>query len=113
MQAEPGQLAVEPLAVGLGGEVAVRGAPVGDGAADAVDELADALLAFAGAHLAVEILVGHDVRGQLAPRGGNFAVLLLEKHLAAFAFDGGGPQIPFDRGERIACRHPGRTERAR
>ena len=45
MQAEPGQLAVEPLAVGLGGEVAVLDAPVGDRAADAVDQLPDARLA--------------------------------------------------------------------
>ena len=66
-----------------------------------MDQLADALLALAGTHFAVEILVGDHVRGQLAPRRGDFAVLLLEKHLAALAFDGGRAQVPFDRGKRI------------
>ena len=66
-------------------------------------KLADALFALAGAHLAVEILVGHHVRGQLAPGGGDFAVLLLEKHFAALALDGGGAEIPLDRGERVGA----------
>ena len=54
-----------------------------------------------GAHLAIEILVGHHVRGQLAPGGGDFAVVLLEQHLAPFALDGGGAQIPLHRGKRV------------
>src|SRR5690606_26071589 len=45
VQAEGGQLVVEDLGVGVGGEVAVLAAPVGDGAGDAIDELADAPLA--------------------------------------------------------------------
>ena len=64
-------------------------------------ELADALLALVRAHLAVEILVGHHVGGQLAPGGGHFAVVLLEQHLAPFALDGGGAKLPLDRGERV------------
>ena len=57
-------------------------------------KLADALFALAGAHLAVEILVGHHVRGQLAPGGGDFAIVLLEEHLAALALDGGRAKAP-------------------
>ena len=75
MQAEPGQLAVEALAVFGRGEVAVVDAPVGDRAADAVDQLPDARLAFGGADFAVEILADDDVGGQLAPGGGNLAVV--------------------------------------
>ena len=66
-------------------------------------KLADALFAFVGAHLAVEILVGHHVRGQLAPGGRDFAVVLLEQHLAPFALDGGRARLPFDRGERVGA----------
>ena len=55
----------------------------------------------ARAHLAVEILVGHHVRGQLAPGGGDFAVELLEEHLAPFALDGGGAGLPLDGGKRV------------
>ena len=47
VQAQPGQLAVEPLAVRRRGEVAVGRAPVGDRAANAVDQLPDAVLALA------------------------------------------------------------------
>ena len=60
-----------------------------------------ALLALAGVVLAVEILVDHDVGGQLAPGGGDLAILLLEEDLAVFALDGGGAEVPGDRVERI------------
>ena len=108
VQAEPGQVAVEVLGVGRRGEIAVLQAPVGDRAADAVDKLPHALLPFRGAVLAVEILVDHDVGGQLAPEDGDFAVLLLEEDLAAFALDGGRPRFPLDRVEGL--RHVHRTE---
>ena len=113
MQAEPGQLAVEPLAVGLAGEVAVVGAPVGDRAADAVDELADALFPLAGVHLAVEILVGDHVGGQLAPRGGHLAVFLLEEHFAPLALDRCRAADPTGRWQTDRRRRPGKTGRAR
>ena len=103
VQTQPAQLAVETLAVGRRGEVTVRDAPIGDGAADAVHQLADALLALFGAHLAVEILVGHHVRGQLAPGGRDFAIGLLEEHLAPFALDGGRAKLPLDRGKRVGA----------
>ena len=102
MQAEPGQLAIESLAVLGRGEVAVVDAPIGDRAADAMDQLPDAVFALRRAVLAVEILADHDVGGQLAPGRGNFAVGLLEQHLAVFALDGGRAQFPLDGVERIA-----------
>ena len=101
MQAEPGQLAVEPLAVGRVGEVAVGRAPIGDRPANAMDELPDPSFAFISTHLAVEVLVGHDVGGQLAPGGRDFTVVLLEQHLSAFPLDGRRPQAPFHRGEGV------------
>ena len=102
MQAEPGQVAIEVLAVFGGGEVAVVLAPIGDRAADAMNELADAVLALGRVDLAVEILADDDVRGQLAPGLGNFAVGLLEEHVARFVLDGGGAiGVPLDRVERI------------
>ena len=66
-----------------------------------MDKLADPSFALVGAHLAVEVLVGHDVGGQLAPGGRDFAIVLLEQHLAALALDGGRPQAPFHRGEGV------------
>ena len=45
VQAEPGQLAIEPLAVLGRGEIAVLDAPVGNRAADAVDQLPHARFA--------------------------------------------------------------------
>ena len=44
VQAQPRQLAVESLAVRLCGEVAVGRSPIGDRAADAVDQLTNALV---------------------------------------------------------------------
>ena len=66
-----------------------------------MNQLANALLAFARAILAVEILADDDVRGQLRPVGRNFAVLLLEQHLAVLIFDGGEANLPIHRLEGI------------
>ena len=66
-----------------------------------MDQLPHALFPLAGVHFAVEILVGDDVGGQLAPGGGDFAIALLEDDLAPFALDGGGPQFPVDGVEGI------------
>ncbi len=101
VQAQPGQVAIEVPGVLRRGEVAVLQAPVGDRPADAVDQLPHALLALAGVHFAVEILVGHDVGGQLRPGGGDLAIALLEDHLAPFALDRRGAQVPGDRVEGI------------
>ena len=101
MQAEPGQLAIEPLAVLVAREVAVLRAPIGDRAADAVNDLPDGVLAFRRAVLAVEILADHDVGRKLAPRSRDFAVLLLEQQPAGLVLDLGRAMVPFDRLERI------------
>ena len=97
MNAQPRQVAVEVLAVFSRGEIAVLQAPIGDRAADAVDKLPHARLALRGAVFAVKIFVDHDVRRQLAPEYGNFAVLLFEQDLAALALDGGRPRFPLNR----------------
>ena len=101
MQAEPGQLAVEPLAVLRRGEVAVLDAPVGDRAGDAVDQLPDAVLALGRADFAVEVLADDDVGGQLAPDRRDFAVVLLEDHLAVLALDLRAADFPLDGREQI------------
>ena len=101
VQAQPGQVAVEPFAVGRRGEVAVFDAPVGDRAGDAVDELLDAVFAVGALHVAVEVLAANDVGRQLGPKGRNFAVGLLEQHFAVLAFDGGGADFPVDGVEQV------------
>ena len=71
MQAQPGEVAIEVLAVFAGGEVAVGDAPVGDRAGDAVNHLADAVFAFGRARFAVEIFADDDVGRQGAPGLGD------------------------------------------
>ena len=61
-----------------------------------MDQLPDARLPLGGADLAVEILADHDVGGQLAPGGGDLAVLLLEEDLAVLPLDGGSAGLPLD-----------------
>src|SRR5262249_47277393 len=96
VQAEGGELVVEAVGVFLAGEVAVLAAPVADGAGDAVDELADAGLALGSVQLAVEILAGDDVGGELAPGLGDLAIDLLENDAAALVLDGGCALFPFE-----------------
>ena len=108
MNAQPRQIAVEILGVGSRGEIAVFQAPVGDRAADTVNKLPDAPLAFRGAVFTVKILVNDDVGRQLGPENRNFAVFLLEQNLAAFALDGGSSRFPFNRVKRL--RHVRRAE---
>ena len=67
VQAEPSQLAIEVFAVFGRGEIAVFSSPVGDRAAHTVDQSPNALLTLGRAVLAVEVLVDHDVGGQLTP----------------------------------------------
>ena len=74
MQAEPRQLAVEELAVFGCRQIAVFDAPVGDRARHPVDQLANAPLPLRRVHLAVEILAHDDIRRQLGPGRGDFAV---------------------------------------
>ena len=107
MQAHPGQVAIEILAVLARLEIAVGDAPVGNRAGDAVNHLPDARFAFGRIRLAVEILADDDVGRQSAPGLGNFAVGLLEEDAAPFVLDVGRALVPFDGVERV---HIGRTE---
>ena len=100
VDAEPGKVAVEVLAVLLGLEIAVGGAPVGDRAGDAMHELLDGVLPLGSVDLAVEVLANDHVGGQLAPGGGNLAGRLLEEHLAVLPLDRGRPQLPLRRVKR-------------
>jgi hypothetical protein len=101
MNTEPGQLAVEPLAVFCGGEVTVFHAPVGNCPRYTMDKLPDALLALGRAVFAVKIFADDDVCRQLAPVFGHFAIGLLEENFACFSLDNGGSLVPLDRLERI------------
>ena len=102
VQAEPGQLAVEPLAVFGAGEVAVVNAPIGNRAADAMDQLPHAVFALRRANFAVEVLAHDDVGGQLAPEwSGTSQSVCSNSTSPDFALDGGGAQIPLDGVERV------------
>ena len=94
MQAEPSQVAVEPLAVGGAGEVAVFETPIGDRAGHPVDQLADAVLPLLGADFAVEVFAADDVGRKLRPERGDFAIGLLEQHFAILTFDGRRADFP-------------------
>ena len=95
IDAEPGEFVVEGFAVGLA-EVAILDAPIGDGAGDAVDELADGGFALAGVLFAVKIFRDDDLGGELRPRLGYLDVFLLEDHLAGIIGDFGGATVPFE-----------------
>ncbi len=100
VEAEPGEVAVETLAVFIRGEVAVFDAPIRDGARDAVDQLLDAVFALRRIDFAVVVFAANDVRGQLRPEHRHFAIGLLEEHFAVFALDGGGTGFPLHGVER-------------
>ena len=108
MEAQPGQLAIEALAILRRGEVAVFEAPIGDRAGDAVDQLLNTVFALGRADFAVEVFAADDVRRQLAPERRDFAVGLLEDQFAVLAFDLGAADFPIDGGEQII--DVGRTE---
>ncbi len=91
---EPRQFAVKGLGVGLGGEVAVLAAAVGNGAADAMDELLEGVLPLSRFDVAVEVFAGDDLGGQLAPGGGHFNIILGKNGLAAVAIDPCGTLFP-------------------
>ena len=75
---QPGQLVLEDLGVGVGGEVAVVLAGLDVGGDHAVDELLEAALAGVGADRAAEVLGGDDRRGVDRPGGGELHAALLE-----------------------------------
>ena len=96
MQQEPRQVTVEGFGIPARGEVAVLESPVGNGAADAVNDLPDALFPLGSIRFAEEILAGNDIDSKLAPRIGEFAIILFKKDGAAIPFDGSGAGGPFD-----------------
>ena len=100
VQAQPGQLVVEHLAVGLG-EIAVLDPPIRDRAANAVDELAHRGLPLRRALLAVEILRHDHLGGQQRPGLGHLDVFLLENDLAGIVGDFRRPPFPLDLVEGI------------
>ena len=100
VDAEPGKVAVEVLAVLLRLEVAVGDAPVSDGAGHTMHELLDGVLPLGSVNLAIEVLADDDVGRQLAPGGRNLARRLLEEDLAVLPLDGSGAEFPLRRVER-------------
>ena len=102
VEAEPGQVVVERFRAGVVGEIAVAFAEIGDGAGDAVDELADGGFASAfmrvGAvgEVAVEILRDGDLGGEGAPAARHFNIFLLEDNFAGIVVDFRGALVPFD-----------------
>ena len=79
---QPGQLVLEDLGVGRGGEVAVVLAGLAVGLHDPVDELLEAPLADVGADGAAEVLGGDDGGGVDRPEVGELDAALLEDGLA-------------------------------
>ena len=103
VHAQGRQLIVEPLAILDGGEVAIGSPPVGNRPRHAVDELANRVLALplqgtavAAGHVAVEVLAGDHVGGELAPAAGNLAIRLLEDRPPTLVLDFRGPEVPLD-----------------
>ena len=102
VDAEPSQFVIENFRVFVALEVAVLRAPVGDGARDAMHELAHG--AFAPALLgieavgdvAVEILRDGDLGREHAPIPRHLDVFLLEDRLAGIVGDLGGALFPFE-----------------
>ena len=97
------QLVVEHFAVFLG-EIAILDAPVGDGAANAVDELPDRGSRVRGSLLAVEVLGDDHLGGQERPELRHFDVLLVENYLSTVVRDGRRPSFPLDLVEWIDAR---------
>src|SRR3990172_12322795 len=90
------ELRPERLEVLVGREVALGLGPGGDRVDDPVDELLDAALPLRRPDMTTEVLADDDVRGQLAPEGGDLDVGLLEDGLARLAGDVGSPELPGD-----------------
>ena len=88
VQQDVGQLVLEGVAVGGGGEVAELAAPVGDRAGDAADHLLDGVLTLGRAERAAEVLLGDDVGRVLRPGHRELEVALLEGGRGGVADEG-------------------------
>ena len=92
------QLVAERRALLVVDEVAVAHAPRGDRVGDAIDDLAERLLALVGAERAAEVLLGDDVRGVLGPRDGELDIGLVEGVGPVLeVLDAGVAPFPLDR----------------
>ena len=91
------ELGVEGLGLGLVDEVAVLGAPGGDGVDHPVGHLAQRALPLGRAQRPPEVLLGHDVGGVLRPSHRELDVELLEGHRAVTEVrDSGISALPED-----------------
>jgi len=93
-QHQVGEFIAEVFGVFGSFEVALLGAPAGDGVAHARNKLADAGFALRRAHFAVEILADDDIGGRLGPINGHFDVALLKDDRALIVADGGVAELP-------------------
>ncbi len=94
IQAQPDQFLVEHFAICLL-EVTILHAPVGDGAANPVDQLPHRSLALRSALLTVEILGDHYLGGEQRPTLGHLHVLLLKDDLIGVVRDLRSAAFPF------------------
>jgi hypothetical protein len=94
MQTQPGEFAKEPLPVVGRRKVPVGQSPIGDGPGHAVDQLPYARLPRWRAGLAVKVLAGDDVRGELTPSCRDLAAGLLEDRLPRLVLDARGSHFP-------------------
>ncbi len=99
---QPGELFAEDFGLGFVGEVAVGQTPIGDGARDAVDDLLEGRFATAGVwvgavvDVAVKILGGENLGGEVGEGFGDLDVLLFEDGLALVVGDFSGAVGPGD-----------------
>jgi len=115
VQGEPGELVVK----GLGGrrvrEVAIRAAPIGNGAGDAMNELADRRFAPAGVRImpfgriAIKVLGDGDLRRERAPAFRHLYLFLPEDGAPGIIGDFRGSLLPF---AAVEGRCPRGTENA-
>ena len=87
VQAQPAQVAVEPLTVVSRGKITVRDPPIRDRSRNPVYELPNTLLTFGSVVFAIEVLAYHDVGRQLAPCRWDFSSRLREQQIAMLVLD--------------------------
>src|SRR5213079_2264315 len=104
VEEEMGQLVGERRPIARRGEVALRLAPLADGAHHAADQLPHAALPLGRAERAAEVLRDDDVGRELRPGPRHLDVALLEDGLAALAGDDRRADLPLDRLVRIGAR---------
>ena len=95
VHAKPGQFVVKNFALGLG-EITILDAPIGNRAADAVDELTHRGFALGRVLLAVKIFGNDDFGRQHRPGLRHFDVFLFENDFAGVVGDFRRALFPFD-----------------